>query len=426
MCNLLNLSYSGADESQIVKSMLEQVALQLSSSSPAFLSAVLSDEEKGAITATIWSAANPKDFQQVLMGDRSSELKTRFQQWLDPQIRTFPADNLGNQWVRELMAVPDDASVVGFPVHAAGKTFGIVGVQIATLTVWSQNDAECIQQFLDVAALCLLNTRRHEAQARQARELQQEDELRRSFLSYITHEFRTPLASLKTSFELIQEAEVMRGLDDPYQRLLVNVNRSIATLGQLINDMSEVANLSAGGVVLDKTETAPEAIIHPVIEMTSPLSHLKNQRLVVKIRPDLPKLMADARRLEQVLTNILSNAIKYTPPGGTIKTVVSRENGSIKFAVSDTGRGIPKEDLDKVFDPFYRVPQQSSDRTPGTGLGLAFAKSLVELHGGNIWVQSEPDQGSTFFFTIPLETIAQETIAQETLTEMPVREMRNR
>jgi signal transduction histidine kinase len=155
-------------------------------------------------------------------------------------------------------------------------------------------------------------------------------------------------------------------------------------------------------VVLDRTETAPEAIVYPVIEMTSPLSRLKNQNLEVEIGPDLPKLMADAHRLEQVLTNMVSNAIKYTPPGGTIRTVVSQEGSSIRFAVSDSGRGIPREDLDRVFDPFFRVPQQSNDRTPGTGLGLALAKSLVELHGGSIWADSAPTQGSTFFFTIPL------------------------
>lgn len=405
LSNLVNLSYSGADEDKTVKHILEGVSVQLIGSSPASISAVLFDEEKGSITATLWSAANPKDFQHAPVGERSGELKTLFHQWIEPQPRTFSGDETDNQWVRELLAAPNEAIIVCHPVHAAGKTFGMVGVQIVASPANAQYDTQSIQQFLDLSALCLLNTRRHEAQARQARELQQEDELRRSFLSYITHEFRTPLASLKTSFELIQEAEVMRGLDDPYQRLLINVNRSIATLGELINDMAEVANISAGGVVLDKTETAPESIIYPVIETTSPLSHLKSQSLEVEIRPDLPKLMADSHRLEQVLTNMVSNAIKYTPPGGTIKTVVSRENGSIKFAVSDTGRGIPKEDLDKVFDPFYRVPQQSSDRTPGTGLGLALAKSLVELHGGNIWVESEPNKGSTFFFTIPIEEL---------------------
>jgi signal transduction histidine kinase len=239
--------------------------------------------------------------------------------------------------------------------------------------------------------------------------LQHEDELRRSFLSYITHEFRTPLASLKTSFELIQESEKIRNLEDPYQRLLVNVNRSVATLEQLTNDLSEVANISAGGVILNKTLTSPETIIYAVLEATAPLSHLKNQSLEIEIPQDLPKMVVDAHRLEQVLTNMVANAMKYTAAGGTIRATVGQENGSIKFVVSDTGRGIPKEDLEKVFEPFYRVPQDAQDRTPGTGLGLALAKSLVELHGGHIWVESEPHKGSTFIFTIPIESRDYET-----------------
>jgi signal transduction histidine kinase len=242
-----------------------------------------------------------------------------------------------------------------------------------------------------------------EVQARQARELRHEDELRRSFLSYVTHELHTPLASLKTSFELIQESEKIRNLDEPYQRLLTNVNRSVTILEQLINDLAEVANLSSGGVVLNKTLISPEVIVYPVVEMIAPLSHLKNQSLEVEFQPGLPQIMADARRLEQVLTNMISNAVKYTPLGGDIRATVSQENGSIKFAVSDNGRGIPQEDLDRVFEPFYRVPHQAAERTPGTGLGLALAKSLVELHGGKIWVESEPQKGNAFYFTIPIK-----------------------
>jgi signal transduction histidine kinase len=399
LSDLIRWSYCGAGEDQCVNNLLAGLSGQSIGSSPASMLAVLFDEEKGSMAATLWSAANPGEFQHALPGEHTSDLKTLFRLWRDPLPRTYHAGEPVNQWVRELLAGPDNTRVVCFPVHAAGNTFGMIGV---ATTDPSQLDLEDHQRLVDVTALCLLNTRRQEAQARQNRELQQQDLLRRSFLSYVTHEFRTPLASLQTSFELIQEAEVMRGLDDPYQRLLVNVNRSIAILGQLINDMAEAANLSAGGVVLDRTETPPAAIVYPVIETTSPLSRLKNQILEVDIRPGLPNLMADARRLEQVLTNMVSNAIKYTPPGGTIRTVVSQEEGLIKFAVSDSGRGIPREDLDRVFDPFFRVPQQSNDRTPGTGLGLALAKSLVELHGGNIWAESEPKKGSTFFFTIPL------------------------
>lgn len=400
LSDLMSWSYSGADEEQSVNKILEGLSGQLIGSGPASILAVLFDGETGSITATVWSPASPRDFQHPTPGEHTGDLKDLFRQWRNPLPRTYHSGEPINRWVRELLAGPEDAGVLCFPVHAAGSTFGMIAV---VTTERAELDLDGNQRLVDAASSCLLNTRRQEAQARQNRELQQQDLLRRSFLSYVTHEFRTPLASLQTSFELIQEAEVMRGLDDPYQRLLVNVNRSIATLGQLTNDMAEAANLSAGGVVLDRMETAPADIVYPVIETTSPLSRLKNQSLEVDIRPGLPNLMADGHRLEQVLTNMISNAIKYTPPGGTIKTVVSQEENSIRFAVSDSGRGIPKEDLGKVFDPFFRVPQQSNDRTPGTGLGLALAKSLVELHGGDIWAESEPKKGSTFVFTIPLE-----------------------
>jgi signal transduction histidine kinase len=303
-----------------------------------------------------------------------------------------------------LLAAPHLAQFSSFPLLHAEKALGMVVVPHFQEHPPARGQRDSVQRLAEVAALCLQVMRQTDSQSRQTRELQHEDELRRSFLSYITHEFRTPLASLKTSFELIQESEKVRNLEDPYQRLLVNVNRSVATLEQLTNDLSEVANISAGGVILTRTLTSPESIVYPVLETTAPLSHLKSQRLEIEIPPELPPIMADARRLEQVLTNMVSNAIKYTPAGGAIKTTVCQENGSIKFLVSDTGPGIPEEDLDKVFQPFYRVPQTAKLRAPGSGLGLALAKSLVELHGGKIWVESGLQKGSTFCFTIPIES----------------------
>lgn len=371
---------------------------------PATVFAVLSDEQQGSITLTVAAPGAEEGLRHQSAGDHAERLEKMFDQWSDHSPRNFPAEDPLVQLARELTAASDESLAIGFPLHTAGKTFGLLGILLSPKHELDQGKKDVIQQFTDVAALCLQNSQLSEAQARQTRELRHEDELRRSFLSYITHELRTPLASLKTSFELIQESEKIRNLDEPYQRLLTNVNRSVTTLEQLINDLAEVANLSSGGVVLNKTLISPETIVYPVVEMTAPLSHLKNQRLEIEVRPGLPQVMADARRLEQVLTNMVSNAVKYTPAGGAIRTTVSQENGSIKFAVSDTGEGIPQEDLERVFEPFYRGPVQTADRTPGTGLGLALAKSLVELHGGKVWAESEPQKGSAFYFTIPIES----------------------
>ena len=165
-----------------------------------------------------------------------------------------------------------------------------------------------------------------------------------------------------------------------------------------------MSNLSSGGVRLDKELVSPSQILAPVVEMATPLSQLKNQRLDVDLHPDLPKILVDARRLEQVLTNMVANAIKYTPTGGMIRASVSQNSTSIKFRVSDNGRGIPSDDLERIFEPFYRVAHDSNEApVPGTGLGLALAKTLIELHGGKIWAESSPGEGGVFCFTIPLE-----------------------
>jgi signal transduction histidine kinase len=215
------------------------------------------------------------------------------------------------------------------------------------------------------------------------------------------------LASLKTCFELIQESEELQSLADPYQRLIINVNRSVSSLDHLINDMAEVANLASGGVLLNRAPTNPAEIVRSVIEITAPLSQVKQQSLEVDLAPDLPLFLADAHRLEQVLTNMVANAIKYTPVGGRIKASVSQEASGIRFTVSDSGEGIASEHLNHIFEPFYRVPRKEGKRPPGTGLGLTLAKSLVELHGGAIWVESEPDRGSSFNFTIPIDARSQ-------------------
>jgi signal transduction histidine kinase len=338
-----------------------------------------------------------------VVGAGSEELHKTFNLWTGAEPRLLAEDETLSRKVFPLLpASLRGGQVLGFPFHIAGDTHGVLAVPISAGGTVDQERRTSIQQFVGVASLCLRNAQLYEAQTRQARELRHEDELRRSFISFITHEFRTPLTSLKASFDLVREADEVQGLADPYQRLLKNMGRSVSTLEQLISDLAEVANLSAGGVLLNRYWTSPESIINPVIEMSAPLSHLKNQSLEVAVQPGLPDIMADSRRLEQVLANLVSNALKYTPAGGTIRISVAQEDKWVKFAVADTGKGIPPEYVARLFQPFFRVPNGMAQYAPGTGLGLALAKSLVELHGGKIWVETTPDQGCTFYFTVPI------------------------
>lgn len=365
-------------------------------------------EKPGSLTFNQWAPSSTEGTLYVspvvASEDHAATLKELLDNWDDFRPLDLTPDLPWGMTARELFGGEDDSRLIGFPLRTALGTWGLLTVGLAPNRQLSEAEQEDFQEFVDVAAIALENSRLFEAQTLQVRELRHEDELRRSFISLITHEFRTPLASLKTSFDLIQESEEIQGLDQPYQRLLSNVSRSVWMMNELTNDLSEVADLSSGGVRLDKELVSPSQILAPVVEMATPLSQLKNQRLDVDIHPDLPKILVDARRLEQVLTNMVANAIKYTPTGGVIRASVSQNSTSIKFQVSDNGRGIPQDDLERIFEPFYRVARESNETpVPGTGLGLALAKTLVELHGGKIWAESPPGEGSVFCFTIPLE-----------------------
>jgi len=365
-------------------------------------------EKPGSLTLNQWVPSSTVGTLYVspivASQDHAATLKELLDNWDDFRPLNLSPDLPWGMTARELFGGEDDSRLIGFPLRTALGTWGLLTVGLAPNRQLSEAEQEDFQEFVDVAAVALENSRLFEAQILQVRELRHEDELRRSFISLITHEFRTPLASLKTSFDLIQESEEIQGLDQPYQRLLSNVSRSVWMMNELTNDLSEVADLSSGGVRLDKELVSPSQILAPVVEMATPLSQLKNQRLDVDIHPDLPKILVDARRLEQVLTNMVANAIKYTPTDGVIRASVSQNSTSIKFQVSDNGRGIPQDDLERIFEPFYRVARESNETpVPGTGLGLALAKTLVELHGGKIWAESPPGEGSVFCFTIPLD-----------------------
>lgn len=365
-------------------------------------------EKPGSLTFNQWAPSSTEGTLNVspvvASEDHAATLKELLDNWDDFRPLDLTPDLPWGMTARELLGGEDDSRLIGFPLRTALGTWGLLTVGLAPNRKLSEAEQEDFQEFVDVAAIALENSRLFEAQTLQVRELRHEDELRRSFISLITHEFRTPLASLKTSFDLIQESEEIQGLDQPYQRLLSNVSRSVWMMNELTNDLSEVADLSSGGVRLDKELVSPSQILAPVVEMATPLSQLKNQRLDVDIHPDLPKILVDARRLEQVLTNMVANAIKYTPTSGIIRASVYPNSTSIKFQVSDNGRGIPQDDLERIFEPFYRVARESNETpVPGTGLGLALAKTLVELHGGKIWAESPPGEGSVFCFTIPLE-----------------------
>ncbi len=222
--------------------------------------------------------------------------------------------------------------------------------------------------------------------------------VRRDFVSNVSHELRTPLASLKLIAETLSES----ALEDPpaAKRFLARMDGEIGNLTQLVQELLELSRIESGRVPLKRGPITPCNLINPAIERMQLQAERAGLRLQSDCAPSLPAIFADSQRIEQVMVNLLHNAIKFTPPGGEIKVTAYQENDVIVFSIRDTGVGIPLEELQRIFERFYKADRARTGG--GTGLGLSIARHLIESHGGKIWAESQPGKGSVFFFSLPI------------------------
>jgi two-component system phosphate regulon sensor histidine kinase PhoR len=221
--------------------------------------------------------------------------------------------------------------------------------------------------------------------------------VRRDFISNLSHELRTPLASLKALTETLSEG----ALEDPpaARRFLARMETEVDALTQMTNELLELTKIESGQVPLDLKPLAPHTLLVSASERMRLQAERAGLEVHLRIPDDLPNILADFARLEQVLVNLIHNAVKFTPPGGQITLSAAMEDRFVRFSVRDTGEGIPAEILPRIFERFYKADRARSGG--GTGLGLSIARHMVEAHGGKIWAESEENQGSTFSFTIP-------------------------
>jgi two-component system phosphate regulon sensor histidine kinase PhoR len=222
--------------------------------------------------------------------------------------------------------------------------------------------------------------------------------VRRDFVSNVSHELRTPLASLKALTETLQEG----ALNDPpaAQRFLTQMDDEIDNLTQMVQELLELSRIESGKVPLLKQLITPQEVINPAVHRMELQAQRSNLSLTVDCSLDLPKIEVDSSRLQEVLVNLIHNAIKFTLPGGSIVVSAEAREETIVFSVKDTGIGIPSDDLSRIFERFYKADRARSGG--GTGLGLSICRHLVEAHDGKIWAQSRPGKGSIFSFSIPI------------------------
>lgn len=233
------------------------------------------------------------------------------------------------------------------------------------------------------------------------------ESIQSDFVSLASHQLRTPLSAVKWYIEIMLK-DKERQLSRKQREHLNEIYRSNERAINLVNDLLDVSRIQEGHIQLELRPTRIEDIVEDIINNFETL--LKNSKVSLDfqiINGPLPKIETDAEKLKRILSNLLSNSIKYTPAQGKIKVIVERKNKEIRISVSDSGMGISTVDQSKIFRKFFRSPKAIKFSPDGTGLGLFIAKSLVETMGGKIGFESGDGKGTVFYFTLPLKSTKQ-------------------
>jgi PAS domain S-box-containing protein len=225
------------------------------------------------------------------------------------------------------------------------------------------------------------------------------DRMKDEFVSVVSHELRTPLTSIRGTLGLLSAGKGGE-LSPVGARMLEIAVQNTDRLIRLINDILDLERIESGKETMDMAPLSAAELVRHVADVMHPVADRAGVRLEVRAERDV-SLVADGDRLLQVLTNLVSNAVKFSDPGGAVVVSVELDDEGAVFRVADQGRGIPPEKLESIFGRFQQVDSSDSRQKGGTGLGLAICRSIVQQHGGRIWAESEPGEGSTFVFTVP-------------------------
>ena len=287
------------------------------------------------------------------------------------------------------------------PLVARGRLEGVLAIAAAGRNP-QVRDQRLLAALGVVLSLALDNCRLYEGQRAHAQHLHELNRMKSDFLSTVSHELRTPLTSIMMAAEMLLEEEETRDLQSTRGKLVATIVRGASRLSSLVADLVNISRDDEFKPRLELDSVSIDDLVANAAAIVQPLVAAKHQTIDVKSSAPGTLVRVDRLRFEQVLINLLSNAQRYTPPGGHITVSTRLARGEVILTVADSGPGISPEDRERIFEPFYR-----GDRS-GLGLGLAIAKSLVELHNGRIWVNDSDHHGSEFCVTVPAQTPAKE------------------
>lgn len=297
--------------------------------------------------------------------------------------------------------LPDTQSEATLPMVVGDELIGVLAFQSDTVNRFTPADVDIFTTLTEQIAIAIKNAQLYDKQIQLAEELRRADEIKSKFLATMSHELRTPLNAIMNFTEMVALG-MIGPVTEEQAKLLHQVLDNSDHLLNLINDVLDLSKIQADRLVLFVEEDVDlYKELETVTNTIEALLKDKPVTLVQDIEDDLPLVAVDRRRVRQILLNLLSNATKFTK-AGHITLHVEHQNNHILFTVSDTGSGISEEQQKIIFEPFIQTEDGLKQRQ-GTGLGLPITKSLVEAHGGHLWVQSESGEGATFFAKIPLK-----------------------
>jgi signal transduction histidine kinase len=292
-------------------------------------------------------------------------------------------------------------TMLGVPLLREGLTVGVLLLQRGVLQPFSSKEIELAETFANQAVIAIENVRLFDEIQDKSRQLAEASQHKSQFLANMSHELRTPLNAILGYAELIVDG-IYGAPPDKMSAVLKRIESNGKHLLGLINAVLDLSKIEAGQMVIDLADYSLKDVVQTVCTAVEPLAADKKLALKAEISTDLPPGRGDERRLTQVLLNLVGNAIKFTD-AGEVAIKVAAANGRFSVAVHDTGPGISATDQAKLFQEFQQADNSVTRKKSGTGLGLAISKRIVEMHGGQIWLESTVGQGSTFFVTLPIK-----------------------
>ncbi len=306
-----------------------------------------------------------------------------------------PVDVVAIRAVRSHRPILEERRMI-FPLLREGRSIGVLYL-LTDKRPFSEGKHELLARIADNVAIAIENARLYAA-------LSEANTAKSEFVSLVSHELRTPMTSIQGYADMLSR-EMVGELSNEQMEFVEAILRNVKRMRLLVSDLLDISQIETGQLKLSLRPTRLEKALEDARQMVAEMMEEKQQIYITDVWEHLPQAYADPDRLTQIFINLLSNASKYTPYRGTIAVrawMSSQEPNFIRCAITDSGIGIKPEDQVRLFTKFFRADHPAVIEQPGTGLGLAITRNLVEMQGGRIWVESEPEKGSTFFFTVPI------------------------